>query len=188
MNWGENYVKFFGKTWASTSLKTNESWNLQKKSHLKTWVPWPQEAKTLSFLGFHVNSLGVSAGNQRPWSNSHCLEKAFMWVCLRWQNRAWDVWHDVSRWSSVMSFDWTDWGSSRICMIIFTVYTMFHCVSTCFNEYTHVHIVMSCFSRYPWQYYVILNGHACVDWTYECIQLYTYMMYVCITIEKSNLQ
>lgn len=56
-----------------------------------------------------------------------------------------------------------------------------------FNEYTHVRVVMSCFSRYPSQYYVILNGHACVDWTYECIQLYTYM-YVCITIEQSNLQ
>lgn len=55
---------------------------------------------------------------------------------------------------------------------------MFHCVSTGFNQYTHVHIVMSCFSRYPSQYYVILNGHACVDWTYECIQLYNIYVHV----------
>lgn len=132
---GRRLCQDLWKTWASTSLKTNESWNLEKNSHLKTWIPWPQDAKTLSFLGFHVNSLGGSAGSQRPRSNSHCLEKAFIWVGLRWQNRAWDVWHDVLRWSSVMSFDWTDWGSSRFCMVIY-IYSIYnvHCVSTCFNS------------------------------------------------------
>ena len=181
--------KIFGKTWASTSMKTNESWNLEKKSHLKTWVPWPQDAKPLSFLGFHVNSLRVSAGSQRPRSNSHCLEKAFIWVGLRWQNRSWDVWHDVSRWSSVMSFDWTDWGSSRFCMIIYSIYNVSLCVYRFQSIYTCTHChelfsaaILRSITSFSMDMHAWI-GHMSV---YNYI-IYTYM-YVCITIEKSNVQ